>query len=264
MDVLIVGAGEMGRWFADTLETDVAFADVDESAAQAAADAVGREVGRRARVVGLDDAEHFGAVCIAVPMSAAVEAIETHAPKAQQAVVDVTGAMAAPLEAMARAAPSRERMSLHPLFAAANAPGNVAVAYGAPGPATDHIKARLTRAGNALVETTADEHDEAMRTVQGRAHAAILAFALTADDVPEGFETPVYEALQDLVGQVTGGTARVYADIQATFGGAAEIAEAADALTAADAATFAERYREAGRPDWPGRTDDAGQADDVE
>jgi len=185
-------------------------------------------------------------VCIAVPLPAAVDAIEHHAPKATRAVVDVTGAMGAPLEAMARTAPDAERLSLHPLFAASAAPGNVAVSTGAEGPTTDSICESLTDAGNELVAVGADEHDRAMETVQGRAHAAVLAFALAAEDVPDGLETPVYEALSDLADRVTGNTARVYADIQETFGGAEDVAAAADLLAEADAETFAALYEDAG------------------
>lgn len=241
MDVLVVGAGEMGRWFADSIRADVAFADVDRAAAEAAADAVGS----RARVVSLDTDETFETVCVAVPLSVATEAVEDHAGKAERAVVDVTGAMAAPLEAMAAAAPDRERVSFHPLFAADAAPGTVAVATGADGPATDRVAGWLQEAGNATVHVTADEHDEAMRTVQGRAHAAVLAFGLTADEVPEGLSTPVYDQLYALVERVTGNTPAVYADIQETFDGAEDIADAADRLAAADHEEFERLYGDA-------------------
>lgn len=248
MEILIVGAGEMGRWFAGAVEDDVAFADVDESAAEAAAHEVRQTAGRRARAVPLDADESFGTVCLAVPMSDVESAVETHAGKSQQAVVDVAGVQGGPLRAMARTVPSRERASFHPLFSAANAPGTVAVSTGASGPATDRIRAALSAAGNDLVEVDAGVHDEAMETVQGRAHAAILAFALAADEVPEALATPVYDDLAALVAQVTGGTPRVYADVQATYGGAAEVAAAAERLAESvgeDAGAFADLYEEA-------------------
>src|SRR6056297_3279971 len=105
MKFLVVGAGEMGRWFGGAIaahaeagdaddETDVAFADTDPEAARAAADAVG------GRAVALSTDERFDAVCIAVPMSAAESAIERHAPTAERALVDVTGRMADPVAAM--------------------------------------------------------------------------------------------------------------------------------------------------------------------
>jgi prephenate dehydrogenase len=244
MDALVVGAGEMGRWFGDVVAMDLAFADVDPDAADAAV-AAARSDGRSVRAVDPDADEEFEVVCVAVPIPAAVEAIERHGPKASRAVVDVTGAMAAPVAAMARAAPDAERMSLHPLFAADAAPGNVAVTTAADGPVTEAVRETLTDRGNTLVEVTAAEHDRAMATVQGRAHAAVLAFALAADDVPAGLETPVYEALTDLVERVTGGSARVYADVQETFGGAAEVAAAAERLAEADHEAFATLYEDA-------------------
>jgi prephenate dehydrogenase len=240
MDVLVVGAGAMGRWFAGVVDADVAFADRDPAVAEDAADAVG------GRAVALDADEGFDAVCVAVPMPDAADAVAAHAGQARRAVMDVTGAMEPPLSAMAEHAPRLERVSLHPLFAPENAPGVVAVSYGASGPATDRVRRQLSAAGNEVVEVGAGEHDEAMRTVQGRAHAAVLAFALAAEDVPEGLSTPVYDRLAALVEQVTGGSPRVYADVQATFGGAADVARAAEAIADADADGFATLYADAG------------------
>jgi len=245
MNVLVVGAGAMGRWFARTLATNttgevtVAFADADPDAANAAADT---EWGR---AVPLDTDETFDAVCIAVPMPAAADAIETHADRATRAVLDVTGSAAGPVTAMRTHAPDRERVSLHPLFAPENAPGNVAVVVDEPGPVTDDVRAALAAAGNHCFETTPAEHDRAMETVQSRAHAAILAFGLAARDVPDAFQTPVSDALFDLVEQVGGGDPRVYADIQATFDGADDVAAAARDIAAADTERFVDLYREA-------------------
>lgn len=240
MELLVVGAGGMGRWLASSVGADVAFADVDPDAASAAADELG------GRAVALDAAERFDAVCVAVPMSAAAEAIEEHAERAERAVLDVTGAMADPVAAMAEHAPDRERVSLHPLFAPARAPGNVAMVADEPGPVTDGIRADLEAAGNALFETTPGEHDTAMGTVQARAHAAVLAFALAAEPVRPEFETPVFEALRTAVDHTTGGNPRVYREIQEAFGGATDVALAAERVADADAETFERLYREAG------------------
>lgn len=244
MKLLVVGSGEMGRWFAATaiaeLDADAAFADADPAVAEAAA----AEVGGRA--VSLTTDERFDAVCVAVPMSAASEALETHAERAERALVDVTGRMADPVDAMTDAAPDRERLSLHPLFSSANAPGNVAVVADEPGPVTDDILTALRAAGNRLVETTPEEHDGAMATVQSGTHAAVLAFALAAGDVPDGLTTPVYEDLRAVAEQVTGNEPQVYAEIQETFGGSDRVAAFADRLAEADAEEFAALYREAG------------------
>lgn len=239
MELLVVGAGSMGRWFADSVAADVAFADAERATAEAAADAVG------GRAVALDAAERFDAVCIAVPMSAATEAVADHADRAERAVVDVAGVMGPPVEAMREHAPDRERMSLHPLFAAENAPGTVAVVPDAAGPATDELLSDLRAAGNETFETTAAEHDESMETVQAKAHAAVLAYALAADEVDERFHTPLSGPLADLVEQVTGGNAQVYGEIQETFDGADEVAAAARRIADADESEFEDLYRDA-------------------
>jgi prephenate dehydrogenase len=253
MELLVVGAGEMGRWVARSVEATVAFADVDPSVA---ADAAAQ---REARHVPLDVEETFDAVCLAVPMSNVVDAVATHAPRAERAVLDVAGVMEPPVREMRARAPDRERVSLHPLFSAANAPGNVAVVADAPGPVTEALLADLRSSGNHLFETTPTEHDEAMETVQAGAHAAVLAYALAAQSVREEFETPVSSRLEDLVGDVTGGNPRVYREIQETFAGADRVADAARRIADADAPAFERLYRDA--TDAPGR--DRSRRDDA-
>lgn len=241
MDVLIVGAGAMGRWFGEVVGGDgrVAFVDREEEVAREAAETVG------GRAVPEETAERFDLVCFAVPIPAVERAIELYAPLSDRAIADVSGVMGAPVAAMEAHAPEREHVSLHPLFSPENAPGNVPIVAD-DGSAARWVRERLREAGNTVVETTPEEHDAAMETVQTKAHAAILAFALAADEVPEGFETPVSRELDDLVETVTGGNPQVYADIQSTFPGADEVAEAAIDVAEADREDFEALYREAG------------------
>ncbi|WP_306057074.1 prephenate dehydrogenase/arogenate dehydrogenase family protein [Natronococcus wangiae] len=241
MDVLIVGAGSMGTWFGDAVDADVTYADVDPDAAAAAADATGGDV------TDLESDDAYDVVCIAVPLGYAAAAIAEHAPRARRAIVDVSGAMAEPLEAMARHGSDLERASLHPLFAPERAPGSIAVVRENEGAATEALLEALERRGNDLVETTAAEHDEAMETVQASTHAAVLSFALAADSVPDGFETPIYDELRTLAARMTDGTPRVYADIQRTFDGAEGVADAAAAIADADPDELESLYREAAR-----------------
>lgn len=239
MDVLIVGAGSMGTWLGDSLEAEIAFADVDTDAAANAADAVDGSV------ADLEGDDRYDVVCLAVPMTHVADAIAAQADRADRAIFDVSGSMATPLEAMATHAPACERVSLHPLFAPRRAPGTIAVVRDDVGPITEGLLETLEDGGNRLLETTAAEHDEAMETVQAATHAAVLSFALAAEPVPDGFETPIYEGIRTLVEQVTEGTPRVYADIQASFDGADAVAEAATALAEADPEGIEALYREA-------------------
>jgi len=239
MDLLVVGAGAMGRWFASSLQPSVdtiAFADVDVSAAETAASAVDGE----AVDPGVD--RTFDLVCVAVPLPDGPQIIAEYADRVGAAICDVTGAMVEPVAAMREHCPDAERLSMHPLFAPVNAPGTIAVVTDAEGRVTDTVQAALSAAEYRLVSTEPAEHDEAMETVQARAHAAVLAFGLAAEDVPEKFQTPISTALFDLVSEVTDGDPRVYADIQAAFDGAADVADAAEAIAEADRETFAELY----------------------
>lgn len=242
MDVLIVGAGTMGRWFGEVIGgpgTDVAFVDRDDEAAREAAAAVGGRAASR------ETTERFDLVCLAVPIPAVERVVELYAPLADRAIADVSGVMRAPVAAMEAHAPEREHVSLHPLFSPGNAPGNVPIVAD-EGPVAGWVRERLAAAGNGLVETTPEEHDAAMETIQTKAHAAVLAYALAADEVPDGFETPVSRGLDELVGTVTGGNPNVYADIQSTFPGADAVAEAAIDVAEADREEFEALYREAG------------------
>ena len=239
MKLLVVGAGEMGRWVADTVEADVAFCDADSSVAADAAAA------RQARRVPPATDELFDVVCLAVPMSAIPEAVESYAPCALDAMFDVSGVMADPLAAMAEAAPDLERASFHPLFAPPRVPGNVAVVTAADGPRLESIREAMREAGNTVFETTPTEHDQAMETVQASAHTAVLAYALAAESVREEFATPVSAQLEAVAATVTEGDSDFYAEIQSTFDGADAVAEAAQRIAGADDETFVDLYKQA-------------------
>lgn len=240
MNLLVVGAGAVGRWFAREVGQSVAFTDRDPDVAAAAADEVG------GRAVSLTSAEEFDLVCLAVPISATTEAIARHADTAGKAMIDCSGVMGAPLAAMADHAPELERASLHPLFAPEQAPGRVAVVREADGPTVDQALDALGR-NHDLFETTAEAHDAAMSTVQAKVHAAILAYGLAAEPVPDQFHTPVSEALDRLVDRVTAGNPQTYREIQDSFPGADDVADAARELAEADGDGFEQLYRDASR-----------------
>ncbi|MFB6085187.1 MAG: prephenate dehydrogenase/arogenate dehydrogenase family protein [Halodesulfurarchaeum sp.] len=241
MDVLIVGSGAVGRWFGSLWDGPVAFADADRAVAERAAGNV-----TNAGITALDGDDSHDVVAVAVPMRVAERVIADQADRAERAIVDFTGSMREPLEAMEEVAPDLERVSFHPLFAPEHAPGRVAKSVGRPGPTVDAITGMLVAAGNDLVPVEAAVHDDAMETVQGRVHAAVLAFGLAADPVPEGLETPVYEEMEALRERVTSGSPSVYADIQDRFDGAVALNRALDRLLEADRGEFASLYDDAG------------------
>ena len=244
MRLLVVGAGQMGRWFARHSGADaVAFADRETRVARAAAEAHPGE----ATAVPPGTDERFDAVCLAVPMSAVPGAVAEHAPKAREAVVDVSGEMRDSVAALREHADGRQRASFHPLFSASNAPGNVPVVVVEDGPLVASVRERLSAAGNEVFETTVEEHDRAMETVQARAHTAVLAYALAAEDVDSRFHTTLSAPLSRLVERMVGNTPEVYAEIQERFEGGEAVAEAARELADADGDAFADLYEEAGR-----------------
>lgn len=267
MRLLVVGAGEMGRWAGRMLRPTaerVGFVDTNPQTATEAAEAV-----VDGRVVDPDTDERFDCVVLAVPIPDTAAAVERYAPNAADgALVDVSGAMAEPLEAMAEHAEG-EYASFHPLFAPERAPGGVAYVPGRAGSTVDRVRKGLIEAGNDVFETTAEEHDDAMASVQTAAHTAVLAYALAADeDVDERFQTPVSEHLRDLARTVTAGNPRVYADIRGTFGGADDLATAARALAVTDDDRYVDLFERAGErvkaDDWAPEIDLGGDVDRVE
>ncbi|MFC7096229.1 prephenate dehydrogenase/arogenate dehydrogenase family protein [Halobaculum marinum] len=236
MKLLVVGAGEMGRWVAQTLRPvaeRVALADTNPQAAMDAAEAV-----VDGRVVPRDTDESFDCVVLAVPIPVVADAVAGYVDNVVDgAIVDVSGVMADPLAAMAEHAHD-EYASFHPLFAPPRGPGRIAYVPGEVGPVVEQVYERFADVGNEVFETTAADHDDAMAKVQSGAHAAVLAYALAAGDVDERFHTPVSEPLSDLARTVTEGDARVYADIRDTFAGAEAVADAARAFAVADREEF--------------------------
>jgi prephenate dehydrogenase len=233
MRVLVVGAGTMGRWLAATVDARVAFADADPAAAEQAAAAI--DDATTAPLPPSESEATYDLVCIAVPMTAAADAIADHAPRATEAIVDVAGEMAAPVDAMRDHGSDLERLSLHPLFAPENAPGTIAAVHDEHGPITDALRDALADAGNHVFDTTVDEHDTAMESVQAATHAAILAWRLATTNVRDEFHTPLSEDLDALATHVTRQEPRVYADIATRYdAGRHALADAAVRLANAD------------------------------
>jgi prephenate dehydrogenase len=115
------------------------------------------------------------------------------------------------------------------------------------GPLISAIRERLGAGGNEVFETTPAEHDRAMETVQAKAHTAVLAYALAAEDVDARFQTTLSAPLEDLVEQAVHNTPGVYADIQERYDGSGDVAAAARAIADADRDAFVDLYEDAGR-----------------
>jgi prephenate dehydrogenase len=235
MELLVIGAGVMGRWLGRTLEpiASVTYLDRDRRRAEEAAAA--------GAATATTTGQSTDVVAIAVPISATEAAIATYAPLAREGVFDVTGRMQEPLSAMRDVTDAHERMSLHPLFAPRAAPGRIATAVDVDGPYMTAIRERLQTVGNEVVTIEPETHDQAMRTVQGAAHAAIFAYGLAAEPVPPELHTPVSATLEQLLERVTHGDPGVYREIQDSFDGTEALAAAARRM-AADPSAFEALY----------------------
>ena len=241
MRAVIVGAGQMGRWFADVTAgwLDPSFVDADpDRAAAAAADT-------DADWIQAADVNSVPIIVTAVPLTATADVLREFGPLATDAVIDLSGSMSGPMTALQDTVPDREQLCLHPLFAPENAPGTVAVVTDKEGPIGADLRRTLDRQGYTLLDTTPERHDEAMKSVQAASHAAILAYALAAEPVDPRFHTPVSKGITELVEMVVNGNPRVYGDIQSTFDGADDVAREAAQIANSDAEAFIEYYRTA-------------------
>ena len=240
MQALIVGAGSVGRWFADVIGDSFAVTvyDLDADVAAAAIEEVDASM-----VTTLED-QSYELVCTAVPLLATESAIEEHAHRATAAILDLSGSMRGPAATMRGHGSELERINLHPLFAPSHAPGRVATSIEGGLEVAATVTQAIESTGCTIVETTPERHDRAMETVQANVHAAVIAYALAADPVPPAFDTPVSAGLRELATTVLDGNPRVYADIQQCFGSEA-VAEAARDVATADPQRFVELYKTA-------------------
>ncbi len=243
MNALVVGAGAMGQWVGEILQSleqqpAVSFVDTETATAKEAAASIGGDA------VTAEPTDSFDIVAVAVPIPVVGDAIRQYGHLATDGILDVSGVMGEPVAEMERVAPDCERASYHPLFAPENEPGNIPVVSENEGAVIAALNDALTARNNHVFETTADQHDSAMETVQARTHAAVLAFALASEEVSPVFHTPISSELSRLAKQVTSGESRVYADIQETFDGATDVAAAAEQIAQADREAFQELYEE--------------------
>lgn len=238
MRTLIVGAGTMGAWFGELIGewASVAYTDLDSDRAHRTADS------QNVEAVRLDNVTENDIITFAVPLHATVSAIEDFGHLASRAIIDLSGSMAEPLQAMRSLDTDCELLCLHPLFAPENAPGNVPMVTENSGPIEDRITELLQDHGNTPFQTTAAEHDAAMQVVQAQVHLVILAYADAAKPVSSKFHTPISRQLTALTRSVLDGDSRVYADIQAQFAGAEDIATSASYLASANTDQFKETY----------------------
>lgn len=241
MQALVVGAGAIGCWFGEVLNqwTDVRFFDKDPAASDQAITKVGGAIALT------ELPKSVPIVCTAVPIRATRRVLEDVAPRATNAVIDLSGTMEEPHEIMEQYAPGCERINLHPLFAPENEPGNIPLSAANGGPVTERINNELNRRGNHVFNTTPSDHDRAMVQVQSKVHAALLAYALSADTIDPKYHTTVSREFFELTRQILSGPETVYADIQHYFDGSAEIAAAASELAEADIKEFETLYERA-------------------
>lgn len=180
--LVVGGAGNMGRWFVDFLEST--------GHEVAVADPRGAPPGRKlVRDVGAE-AAGFDLVLLATPPSATADALRAVQGRTRGLVVDIASLKAPHADALREAAKSGTRVaSLHPMWGPSAdllAGRNVVVCDCGNADAARDAKALFAHTAANVVAMDLDEHDRFMGLVLGLPHAVSLVFghALAQQPIP--------------------------------------------------------------------------------
>ncbi len=238
---IIGGYGGMGKLFAGVLKKhglDVTLAGPrPEKGAK-----VAKELGvsfEQDNKTAVSDAD---IVIVTVPIRKTLAVIDEIAPELKDGslLMDFTSVKKEPCAVMAKLAPkSVEVVGCHPVFGPSvkNFKGQNFVfcpirksKTGTKGAGTLHPKGEgknfllfkkiVEKEGASVVECTPEEHDRAMGIVQGMTHFMLISAGMTMKDLDfdlkktEGFSSPVYTLVFDMVGRILAQDPSLYAEIQ--------------------------------------------------
>ncbi|HID60342.1 MAG TPA: prephenate dehydrogenase/arogenate dehydrogenase family protein [Hadesarchaea archaeon] len=222
MKVAIIGAGAMGRWFADFAKKnlgEVVVADINT----ATANKVASELGITAKPVegAVVEAE---IILVCVPISKTPEVVKSVAERAQKGalVADAASVKSEAVETMQNLKVDVELVSIHPLFG----PGvreirgkDFVVVPVKPGKRYAKLKGLLTELGASVTEMDAEKHDRVMAVIQCMTHFILLAYLHSLKSL-KGFKfarklrTPMFARLMELAKSVLAGNPELYGELQ--------------------------------------------------
>jgi prephenate dehydrogenase len=215
MEVLIIGAGAMGGWFAKLFKGwgwRVWVTDIDRKKSSTLARELGLEEGDRI----LPEAD---LVLVAVPISSTPDVLREVYGKMKKGalLMEVSSVKEQVVSAMLELRSKQvELVALHPLFG----PGATSVkgerfAY-VPvkaGKIFKEVKRRLKEEGAIFIKTSAEKHDLAMARVQALTHLLLLCYLQQCERGK--LHTHLSEALSNLAKAMLAGNASIYYEVQA-------------------------------------------------
>jgi len=218
----IVGAGAMGRWFADFAKRnlgEVTVADINQVTAAKTASEVG--VTAKSIEEAVPEAE---LVLVCVPISKTPAVVKSVAERAQRGalVADIASVKSDVVETMQEIGENVELVSIHPLFGpgAREVKGKDFVMVPVrPGKRYIALKKLLTKLGARVTEMDAEEHDRVMAVVQCMTHFVLLVYLHSLKSL-KGFKfvkklrTPMFSRLMELAKSVLAGNPELYGELQ--------------------------------------------------
>lgn len=204
MELAILGAGAMGRWFAKFGKGrgwNVSISDIEEGKAQKIAE----ELGLEASSSNEEAVEGADIVLISVPIKETPKVIEEVADplESDALLVDIASVKEGAVGAMEKIDVDSELVSIHPLFG----PGaegledkNIISIPIEGGKKYQELKETFSNLGARVVEMEAKEHDRLMSVTQSLTHFTLLTYFSALDSMKDSdrartFQTPVFRKL---------------------------------------------------------------------
>lgn len=223
MKVAIIGAGEMGEWFAKILKRegwDITITDEDLEKAKK----VAKNLKVNYEKNNLTAAEGSKIIIVSVPIKKTPKIVKKIGQKINKntLLMDIASVKTPTVETMKNLDTEAEVASLHPLFG----PGaknfenqNIATIEVKTGKIYEEFIKFLSNSGANLVKIGAEEHDKATAITQALTHFTLINFlsalqSMENPEVTEELSTPMFEKLTEVSKAFLNVEPKICGDIQ--------------------------------------------------
>ncbi len=222
MKVAIIGAGDMGKWFAEFAKKlgRVTISDINKVKAKK----VASELRISAEPI-IKATRRSDLIVVAVPISKTPSILKRLAKNARPGTLltDLASVKSDVVEAMQKIDAKIELVSFHPLFgprAVTIRDKDVVVVPVKPGKRYWELKKIFKRSGARITEMDADTHDRVMAIIQCMTHFVLISYvhylkSIKLNKKYAKLRTPMSDALTNLSKAILAGNAKVFSEIQA-------------------------------------------------
>lgn len=207
MKLAIIGAGAMGKWFAEFAKNrglEVIITDSERKKAQETANELGIEFSTDNE----EATEDADMVMICVPIKETPKVIEelSDSLKKDSILFDIASVKEDAVAKMEELNVKTELVSMHPLFGpgANTLEGKTIISIPVnDGKRYQELKGLLSDLGAEIIEMEANEHDRLMAVIQSLTHFTLLTYlsalnSMKNSEKAKEFQTPIFKKLLDL------------------------------------------------------------------